>query len=209
MKNSFKTPIVILANGLFPTHNAPLNVLLSAGTLICTDGSANHLIKLQLEPHIIIGDLDSIQHKEMFRGLLIHNTNQEITDLEKAIEWAIINSINDIKIVGAMGLREDMTLSNTFILYNYFNKINVRIISDYFTIDCIKGDKIYNSFPGQRVSLFPQNMECNLTTKNLKYEVNGTIDQSNNLISNESTHKQFMISSSDQIIVFRGHKEKI
>ena len=208
MKNSFKTPIVILANGSFPSHDEPLNFLLSAGTLICTDGSANNLRDLQLEPHIIIGDLDSIQDQNTFKGLVIHDTNQHNTDLEKAIEWAIMNSIEKLIIIGSTGLREDMTYSNISMLYNFFKKIDLKIISDQFTIECIAGENVFNSFKGQRVSLFTQNTNCIITTEKLKYSINGQIEPSLNLISNESVDDQFIISSSRPIILFRSHKEK-
>ena len=206
MKNSFKTPIVILANGSFPTHDKPLSFLLSAGTLICTDGSANNLRDLQLEPHIIIGDLDSLRDRNAFKGLVIHDANQHNTDLEKVIEWAIMNSIDKLIIIGAMGLREDMAYSNVSILYNFFKKIDLKIISNQFTIECIAGENVFNSFVGQRVSLFTQNTNCLITTKKLKYSINGKIEPSLNLISNESADDQFIISSSKPIILFRGHK---
>ena len=60
MNKSFKSPVVILANGAFPISKIPLDQLKSAGTVICTDGSANNLSTLGLTPHVIIGDLDSI-----------------------------------------------------------------------------------------------------------------------------------------------------
>lgn len=207
MKNSFKTPIVILAKGSFPSHDEPLNYLLSAGTLICTDGSANNLRDFQLEPHIIIGDLDSLQYQKTFKGLVIHDANQHNTDLEKAIEWAIMNSIDKLIIIGAMGIREDMAYSNVSILYNFYKKIDLKIVSDQFIIECITGEKVFNSFVGQRVSLFNQNTNCLVTTKKLKYSINGKIEPSLNLISNESVDDQFIITSSEPIILFRGHKE--
>lgn len=83
MENSFKSPIIILANGAFPTHLIPLEILEDAGTVICTDGSANTLDTLNLVPHVIIGDLDSIDPDYEFHGLEIHDPNQDNTDLEK------------------------------------------------------------------------------------------------------------------------------
>ena len=85
MEKSFKSPVVILANGSFPTHPIPLKFLTDAGTVICTDGSANTLDKLNLIPHVIIGDLDSIDPNNKFHGLEIHDQNQENTDLEKGL----------------------------------------------------------------------------------------------------------------------------
>ena len=40
MNKSFKLPVVILANGSFPTHHIPIEQLKAAGTVICTDGAA-------------------------------------------------------------------------------------------------------------------------------------------------------------------------
>ena len=53
-------PVVILANGDFPTHKEPLLKLEEACTIICCDGSVNNLEKNGLEPHYILGDMDSI-----------------------------------------------------------------------------------------------------------------------------------------------------
>ena len=50
MKNIFKHPVVILANGVFPQHEKPSSILSSARTVIFTDGSANYLEALSLKP---------------------------------------------------------------------------------------------------------------------------------------------------------------
>ena len=116
-------------------------------------------------------------------------------------------SINEVIILGVMGLREDMAIANLSILSNYFKKINLKIISDYFTIECFVGEKIYDSFPKQQISLYSQYDNCSIVTKNLKYKINGKVQRSSILVSNESTDDQFTISCSEPIIIFRGHKE--
>ncbi len=55
-------PYIILANGQYPTHPAALNKLHTAGTIICTDGSANKLLENGLAPNVIIGDMDSVSY---------------------------------------------------------------------------------------------------------------------------------------------------
>ena len=55
-------PVVILANGDYPSHKKPLLILEDSGTIICCDGSANNLVKHGIEPHYILGDLDSIDN---------------------------------------------------------------------------------------------------------------------------------------------------
>lgn len=103
MKNLFKQPVVILANGEFPNHEAPLSLLSLAGTVICADGSANILRSLNLKPHIIIGDLDSIAKKHSYEGLIVDDSNQSNTDLEKAIEFTMLNSVKEVTVLGAVG----------------------------------------------------------------------------------------------------------
>ena len=209
MKNIFKQPVVILANGEFPSHKTPLGFLSLAGTVICADGSANLLRSLNLKPHIIIGDLDSISEKHSYEGLIVDDSSQSNTDLEKAIEFTLRNSVKEITVLGAVGNRDDMSFANIQLLFNYFKKIDIKIITDYFSIECIIGKKIFKSFSGQRVSLATSNQNCTITTSNLKYSISGKIDPSLSLISNESLGDRFTISSSDPLIVFRGHNNKL
>ena len=54
-----KDPVVILANGNYPTHPIPVKKLHKAGCIICCDGAADQLTDKGLEPSIIIGDLGS------------------------------------------------------------------------------------------------------------------------------------------------------
>ena len=205
MKNIFKHPVVILANGVFPQHEKPSSILSSAGTVICTDGSANYLEALSLKPHVIIGDLDSLKYKDSFEGLIVNDPNQNNTDLEKAIEFCIMNAQKEIVILGAVGGRDDMSYANIQLLFKYYEKIEIKIITDYFLIECIKGKKIFTSFNGQRISLVAKKHNSVISTSNLKYDINGKINSSVSLISNESLGNEFTIACSYPLIVFRGH----
>ena len=209
MNYLFKPPIVILANGAFPIHPIPLIILVGAGTVICIDGSANSLEALDLMPHIIIGDMDSFEEtKSEFKGLKIHDPNQDNTDLEKALDWAVMNCIEDITILGATGLREDMTLANHYILFDFFDKLNIEMVTDHFTITGHRGQKSFDSFPGEVVSFFPQRFGTVVTTTALKYPLNDTVlDPSARAISNQSLGDTFSMNASEPILVFRGHPQ--
>ena len=108
---------VILANGIFPKHDMCLDILRNAKILICTDGSANQLNSLPIKPTYIIGDLDSIDKCKTFNSKIIHDKSQDNTDLEKAIEWIYSEGYRDVIILGATGLREDMSLINQFLIF--------------------------------------------------------------------------------------------
>ena len=197
---------VILANGIFPKHDKCLNIIKNAEILICTDGSANQLNNLSKKPTYIIGDLDSIDKSKTFDCKIIHDKSQDNTDLEKAIEWIYSEGYRDVIILGATGMREDMSLINQFLVFKYFKKINITIITDHFTISCMEGEEEIDSFENQLVSLIPEN-RATVSSKGLEFELdktNITIDGKN--VSNRSKKDIFKIVSSEKLLVFQSHK---
>ena len=64
---------VILADGEFPVHPYPLQLLKEARILICCDGAAKKAIDNNLVPTYIIGDMDSLDEatKEQFSEKII------------------------------------------------------------------------------------------------------------------------------------------
>ena len=74
---------VILANGAFPTHPVPLQVLHTAARVICCDGA------IQSFPHadIVIGDGDSVPAQ--YHDRLIQVEEQEDNDLTKATRYFV------------------------------------------------------------------------------------------------------------------------
>ncbi len=160
-------------------------------------------------PHVIIGDMDSFEETEVeFKGLKIHDPNQDNNDLEKALDWADMNGINSVTILGATGLREDMTMANHYILFEYFEKLNIEMVTDRSTITCHRGQRSFDSFPGEVVSLFPQRFGSVVSTTALKYPLNETVlDPSARGISNQSLGATFSVVASDPILVFRGHPQ--
>ena len=197
---------VILANGIFPKHDKCLNIIKNAKILICTDGSANHLNSLSKEPTYIIGDLDSIAKSRTFNCKIIYDKGQNNTDLEKAIEWIYSEGYRDVIILGATGMREDMSIINQFLIFKYFKKINITIVTDHFTISCMEGEEEIDSFENQLVSLIPEN-RATVSSRGLQFELdetNITIDGKN--VSNRSKKDIFKIVSSEKLLVFQSHK---
>ena len=73
-----KENIVLIANGKFPTHEKPLEIIKKNKYIICCDGAANSLIKFGRKPNVIIGDCDSIENdiKNDNIETIIHINNQ-------------------------------------------------------------------------------------------------------------------------------------
>ena len=113
---------VIFANGdfsLLPNAGAPWR---HAELIIATDGGARHCHLLQLTPHLLIGDMDSIppwllEHLTE-QGSEIHRfpCRKDKTDLELAIDLAVERGAQDILIFGALGGRWDMSIAAIMLL---------------------------------------------------------------------------------------------
>lgn len=201
-------PVVILADGRFPSHSVPLSLLSSAGTLICCDGAADQALAVGLTPSLVIGDLDTLQtDRESLSGDVIRDKSQENTDLEKAIEWCINNGIGKVTLLGITGLRDDHTLANLHLLANFSGAIQLTAVTDYFTITPVSVEHSFDAEAGRRVSLHCLGKPVRITTEGLQYDLHGEmLSSSGHGISNEATGVSFSVTvEHDTVLVFIAH----
>ncbi|PLW99337.1 MAG: thiamine diphosphokinase [Marinilabiliales bacterium] len=165
---------VILANGQFPESDFCLDILNSGKDIICCDGSADKIAAFGLKAKVIIGDLDSIspELKKRHPEIIIDKSDQNSNDLTKAVHWAKENAYTKVIILGATGIREDHTIGNIYLLSRYNEIIAVQMVSDYGIFDVINSSSVFDSFPGQQVSVFSTDQDARFTFAGLKYEVN-------------------------------------
>ena len=103
---------VILANGDYPTHPIPLQILANAPYIVCCDGGADTYIDRGNVPDVIIGDGDSLseENRRKYSHILHCVSDQETNDQTKAVNFLLLQGKKNIAIVGATGKREDHTL---------------------------------------------------------------------------------------------------
>ena len=145
---------VIVANGQFPTHAIPLNILHHAEHLIACDGAIVPLHSEGLGEAVIIGDGDSVE--EAFRSKLIRIDEQDDNDLTKATRYCLRNGWHRIAYIGCTGKREDHTLGNISLLMRYYREMGVdgTMFTDYGSFTPAYGNHTFPSMKGQQVSLF-------------------------------------------------------
>ncbi len=124
----------IFANGPYQEEIGPIILSEKEGDLIiAADGGANKCQLLHIDPHIIIGDLDSISptliEKYSAAGIEIiqYPTRKDATDLELAIDLAMTRGAEEIVLFGVLGGRWDMSLSNIMLAAS--KKYNSMVIS--------------------------------------------------------------------------------
>ena len=205
-----KEPVVILANGDYPTHTIPLQKINEAGCIICCDGAVNNLEANGIVPDFIMGDMDSISPdlKDKYSDIIISMSDQAENDLRKAINWAEENNVTKAAILGAFGKRDDHSLANIFTLLQHPSKLDLTIYTDYGIFSVVKGEQKFDSFTGEQVSLFSADQNIKITSTYLKYNLNNkklTTLYFGSL--NESINDVFTISiSHGKILVYQVFK---
>ncbi len=202
-----KNLVVILSNGCFPSHEIPRSILLNAKMIICTDGSADNLLSFGKIPDVIIGDMDSIQSTPRAGIKIVHLSEQNNSDLEKAIIWCDDQNIKNVVIVGSQGMRDDHGLSSLLIQSAWTHKMSIQLVTDYFIIDCISRDATFSSFEGQTISLFPIDSETRITTTGLKFPLTDEkLSSPSQGVSNLSVGNTISITTTKPVWVFRSHE---
>ena len=90
--------------------------------VICVDSGARHLIKMNVRPDCIIGDLDSIFEDDFKKfaddgiPVIKYPQQKDETDSELAVKLAIDEGFDEIILIGALGLRFDHSFANVFLL---------------------------------------------------------------------------------------------
>ena len=114
---------VIITNGEMQDHTRLREIWRGADLRVAADGGAvNARQYLALAPHVLIGDLDSLD--DATRAWCAHARAETIqhprakneTDLELALDLAMTRGATEITLLGALGGRFDQMLANVLLL---------------------------------------------------------------------------------------------
>ncbi len=97
-------------------------ILLKAKYIIAADSGYQVLTRLNLQPHVLLGDMDSITEdlatiKQKIE-VLQYSPLKDKTDTELALELAINRGFKQLYILGGIGSRLDHSLANLYLLIN-------------------------------------------------------------------------------------------
>ncbi|SMC44401.1 thiamine diphosphokinase [Desulfocicer vacuolatum DSM 3385] len=114
--------IIVMAGGSVLNPHAFKSMISRADRVVCADGGAAHLAALDIVPHVVMGDLDSIDlsHQRNLEDagveFIRHPVDKDYTDTELAARWAVENGASHITFMGTTGTRMDHTLANVFLM---------------------------------------------------------------------------------------------
>ena len=176
--------VLLFANGKF-NHGAMVQRRLDAletPRIICADGGALHARALGLQPHAIIGDLDSLSDEQVaeftFVGaeIMQYPPDKDETDLELALHHCVEIGATSITILAALGGRFDQTIANILLL-------SLPDLAD-IAVEVVDGDQSVRLLPpgkhqeagqsGDTISLIPLGASAEgISTRNLRYPLRG------------------------------------
>ena len=200
-----KKNVSVILNGQMPTDDTIINQITNSDYIIAVDGSANKLFDLEIIPDVIIGDLDSLQNIKNKDIELVETPDQNKTDFRKTLEWCIEKNILNISIFGISGESEDHFLGNYYTLSDFGEKISWKAFTDFSVISPCVGNKKFESFKGQKVSLFCMKGSSTVNSENLEYPLQTYhLKPSDDAVRNLSLEDHFTIESTTTILVFQS-----
>lgn len=195
---------LIIANGE-PLQKRRLVLLAKqSGAVICADGGANTALKMGITPDVIVGDLDSVHAEALvkFRRVPIYeDRNDQTTDLEKAISWAIQSNFDHITVVGASGKRLDHTVGNLGVLRKFYPDAIITLVDDSGELCYVGREYSFEAEKGDVVSLIPLNRCEGVSTDGLKYP----LDREDLELGVREGTSNVVVSSPVSIKVKKGH----
>ena len=201
---------IILCDGELPDSSLLKNIISDSDLFIAADGGANTAKNLRLFPDVIIGDLDSYRPTGNENAEVIHDTDQETNDLEKALLYAKKNHYSDITVFGATGERLDHTLKNLSVMKQFNNQFDTLLFKDQYSDIFLINSPFKKHLPvGTSISLFPLSGRVDgITTKGLKFPLtdeyleNGIRDGT----SNQTVEKKVEIEfKNGDLLLFINH----
>jgi len=174
--------VVIIANGTINDLEFYQGQIREEDFLICADGGANHALAMGLIPHLVVGDLDSIDvqvRKKLCSTptkFLQYPAQKEKSDLELALDKAIELCPEEIVMIGVFGgSRMDHTYANLMLLNVSFHRgINAKIIDEDHEVRLVNSEINIQGQPGDYLSLLPLTAEVEgVVTEGLKYPLKG------------------------------------
>jgi len=195
---------VIISNGDLEDKNTLKSVAKEADYIICADGGLRHLRELKIKPHIVLGDLDSIDKDLMLRyedlGVKFakYPIKKDKTDTELAIDHALELGADEITLMGVIGTRIDHSLANIMLLYKLLTLgVKGRILNEHNEVLITDQELIIKKEVNTYISIIPiMGNPAYVTLKGFEYEIDDveffpstTLGVSNRIIEKEGLVK--------------------
>ena len=166
--------VLVIANGEPPSLGLMQDFGARARLIVAADGGADRALAVGIQPHVVIGDLDSVSaaaRRQLIGSQFLHDTDPDTTDLEKALGYCIGRGATDITVLCAGGGRADHALGNLSLLVKLGRTAVIRFVDDQFAISLVNKRAEVDGPLGTVVSLVAIGVCEGVTTHGLRWEL--------------------------------------
>jgi thiamine pyrophosphokinase len=167
-------PALIIANGAACSIELLGQLLEWSPIVIVLDNAIERVMELGIKVDVLLGDFDEnfdVKHykTEQFPIEIVHASDQNKTDLQKAFEYLIDRKITAVNVIWATGKRADHTITNLTQMVAYSKQLKIVILDDYSKVFLLP--KSYKKwYPANTIiSLIPVGTVNHISTQNLFY----------------------------------------
>lgn len=170
-------PALIIANGAACSQDLLDQLLEWSPYIVVLDEAIERVIALNIKVDVLIGDFDrnfdpTPYLEQQYPLEIVHSTDQETTDLEKALNFLLEKGIKAANVLWATGKRADHTFTNITTLIKYRDTMKIVILDDYSKIFRLPSTYKKWYTKDTILSLIPVGQANGITTTNLKYPLN-------------------------------------
>lgn len=148
--------------------------------LVAADGGARTLLSLGIQPHVVIGDFDSLNDSTraaLTTQEVIHDPSQDTTDFEKALDYAVRKlGAERVVVLGAEGDEPDHMLAAISAALAKAERADIRFVLRRSIVHIVRGPskRGFDAFNGARVSLIPLVPTDIRQTEGLEWNIDNT-----------------------------------
>ena len=194
---------VILAAGDFPRRGGEAFRLLAAAAHVvaCDSAARGYRRRFHRWPEVVVGDFDSFGSTKALEAetRVVRETEQETNDLAKAIRFCRREGWEALVVVGATGRREDHALGNIFLALDE----GLTVVTDHGAFHPVSSTASFRAPKGSAVSIFAPKPGTRLTSKGLKWPLDGVkMGSLYAAILNRTTAETFSLTTTHPVSVF-------
>jgi thiamine pyrophosphokinase len=170
--NEESKSVLIIANGEAPGDDVLFELVSKSDIIIAVDGGSNICFQKNITPDFIIGDLDSVDQSVLahFGSCeIIKITDQDLHDLDKALQFTQTLKPKMIRVTAAFGKRFDHSMANLLLLQRRYQEQSLEFYDKFGCLSMISGDYVLDQPIGQIVSLFSFLPVVGLSLDGFKY----------------------------------------
>jgi thiamine pyrophosphokinase len=205
---------VLVANGPVRWTEELAALAAAAEPLLAADGGANHLARIGRRPDAVIGDLDSIRPGvRSFVGeeRMIHRPDQDRTDLDKSLDYAISElGLDGLTVLGAVGGRIDHVVGNLGLLAARAMGERLVFLAADHSILATTGELALEAEPGEIWSFFTFDPAVRVGLEGVRWPItDASIDLAGYpSISNEAASDKVTVrAEGGAVVVMRQFRE--